>query len=339
MKGFFLTKEQLSELRIAHRSEKNKHAAYKINAVILLGDGWKLKQVREALLLDDETLRGYVAAYQEGGIEELVKTHYKGKEPYLTEVQCELLMDELDNVIHLSTKSIIAYVEKSYKVVFSVTGMRDFLHRLGYEYKKPKLVPGNPDEEAQEVFAQQYEDFMLKKSEDIEVLFADAVHPEHNGMAAYGWIKRGEKRKLKTNSGRQRLNLHGAINAETLQVTLIESKTVNAESTINLLAAIEQAYPLSSAIFVILDNARYHYSKEVKTYLEKTKIKLVFLPSYSPNLNLIERLWKFFKKKVLYNTYYPTLALFRLSCIKFFRNLDDFHEEIAAFINHDFELA
>ncbi|NNM58374.1 MAG: hypothetical protein HKM04_00980 [Legionellales bacterium] len=54
----------------------------------------------------------------------------------------------------------------------------------------------------------------------------DAVHPEHNALAAYGWIKRGEKRELKTNSGRERLNLHGAINAETHQINLIESTRV-----------------------------------------------------------------------------------------------------------------
>jgi transposase len=219
-----------------------------------------------------------------------------------------------------------------------MTGMRDLLHRLGYEYKKPKLVPGNPDEEAQEIFIQQYEDFMLKKADNVEVLFADAVHPEHNGMAAYGWIKRGEKRQLKTNSGRQRLNLHGAINAETMRVTLIESDTVNSISTVNLLTAIEQDYPLAAVIFVILDNASYHYSKEVKAYLNGSRIKLAFLPSYSPNLNLIERLWKFFKKKVLYNKYYPNLGSFRQACIQFFRNIGDFKKEITTLINHDFEL-
>jgi transposase len=339
MKGFYLSAEHLTELRRAHRCEHNKHAAYKINAVILLGSGWKLKQVSEALLLDDETLRNYVATYQEGGVDALLETGYKGKQPYLTEAQDIKLMEELNKSIHLTTKSVIAYATKEFNIVFSMTGMRDLLHRLGYEYKKPKLVPGNPDEEAQEIFVQQYEDFMLNKAADVEVLFADAVHPEHNTMAAYGWIKRGEKRCLKTNSGRQRLNLHGAINAETLDVTIIESKTVNAESTVNLLAAIEQAYPLSSKIFVILDNARYHYSKEVKSYLEKSKIQLVFLPSYSPNLNLIERLWKFFKKEVLYNTYYESLSAFRKACVKFFKKIGTFHDEISSLINHDFELA
>jgi len=55
---------------------------------------------------------------------------------------------------------------------------------------------------------------MLKTPANIEVLFIDAIHPEHNAMTAYGWIKRGQKRKVKTNSGGQRLNLHGVFNAE-----------------------------------------------------------------------------------------------------------------------------
>ena len=203
--------------------------------------------------------------------------------------EIELLKSELESNIHLTTQSVIHYVEKTLNVKYTQSGMRDLLHRIGYEYKKPKLVPGNPDHEAQEIFAMQYQDFMSSKDDDTEVLFADAVHPEHNAMAAYGWIKRGQKRELKTNSGRQRLNLHGAINAETYQVTLIESDTVNADTTIDLLTTIEQAYPLSKMIFVILDNARYHYSKKVKEFLSNSKIKLVFLPSYSPNLNLIEK--------------------------------------------------
>jgi transposase len=217
--------------------------------------------------------------------------------------------------------------------------MRDLLHRIGYEYKKPKLVPGNPDIDAQEAFASQYEEFMRTKKANCEVLFLDAVHPEHNALAAYGWIRRGQKRELKTNSGRDRLNLHGAINAETYQVTIIESETVDSDSTINLLTAIECAYPLSKEIYVILDNAKYHYSKSVQEFIKGTKIKLAFLPSYSPNLNLIERLWKFFKKKVLYNRYHENLAAFRTACIGFFRNIHIYHDEIANLMSGEFELA
>lgn len=290
-------------------------------------------------MLDEETLRNYKKHYLSGGVAELLKSHHKGSQCMLSDAEIKMLKDELQRSIHLTTQSVIHYIKNTFRIAYKPSGMRDLLHRIGYEYKKPKLVPGNPDLDAQELFAEQYIDFMENKPVNTEVLFMDAVHPEHNALAAYGWIKRGEKRELKTNSGRERLNLHGAINAETHQLSLIESPTINAESTIDLLDQIEQAYPLAKAIYVILDNARYHYSKLVKTFLMTSRIKLVFLPSYSPNLNLIERLWKFFKKKVLYNTYYENIRVFRTACINFFSNINKYEDDVARFMSDEFELA
>lgn len=341
MKGFTLTEEELDLLRSAHRDAKrtNANAAYKINAVILLGTGWTLKKAKSALLLDDETLRTYAAKYRSGGVSGLLETNHKGRESLMTSSQEDVLRTELENNIHLTTQSVIEFVDLRFGINYSSSGMRDILHRLGYEYKKPKLVPGNPDIDAQEEFVKHYESFMLDKPADAEVLFVDAVHPEHNTMAAYGWIRRGKKRELKTNSGRQRLNLHGAINAETHEVTVIESPTVDKDSTLQLLEIIKQKYFYASMIYLILDNARYHFSKEVQAWLEGKNIKLVFLPAYSPNLNLIERLWKFFKKKVLYNKYYKNIKVFRKACIAFFSNIDQYSDDIARFMNADFEMA
>lgn len=339
MQGFTLTTKELAALRQAHKAAKrtNANAAYKINAVILLGSGWTLKSVKSALLIDEETLRSYVAKYRAGEIKALLATNHKGRASLLTETQETMVTKELDGNIHLTTQSVIEFIKDKLSIEYSLSGMRDMLHRLGYAYKKPKLVPGNPDIDAQEAFINYYDEFMRKKPSNVEVLFMDAVHPEHNTMAAYGWIKRGKKRKLKTNSGRQRLNLHGVINAETHEVTVIESTSVNKDSTLELLETIEQKYFLASMVYIILDNARYHYSKEVKEFLKGKKIKLVFLPTYSPNLNLIERLWKFFKKKVLYNKYYEDITAFRKACIKFFSNIDQHSDEIAKFMNADFE--
>lgn len=337
VKDFWLSKEQLTELRAAHRLERNKHAAYKINAVILLGSGWKLRQVKEALLLDDETLRSYVEKYHRGGIDELVKTEYPGKPSQLDDSQTRQLCDELDQKIYMTTKAVIEYVKESFGVQYSLSGMRDLLHRVGYEFKKPKLVPGNPDREAQEIFVEQYEKFMETKDPEVEVLFMDAVHPQHNTMAAYGWIRKGECRRLQTNSGRQRLNLHGAINVETMEMTVIESPTVNRDSTLQLLDVVEQKYPGAKEIIVILDNARYHYTTEVREWVKGKRVRLVFLPSYSPELNLIERVWKFFKKKVLYNKYYESLKDFRLAAINFFKNIGQHNDELMSLLDGGFE--
>lgn len=339
MKGFYLQPEELTALHAAHRAERNKHRSYKIHAVILLGTGYTLKKVREILFLDDETLRSYVDNYRSGGIDALLEDNRGGRHCLLSEAQQEQLCQELNETIHLSTDSIIAYVKETFDVEYSRSGMRDVLHRLDYVYKKPKLVPGDPDIEAQEFFVKEYDKFMQDKSVNTEVVFMDAVHPEHNTLAGFGWIKKGTTKTLKTNSGRQRLNLHGAINAQTHEVTLIESDTVDAQSTINLLKALEYRYQQADTIVVILDNAKYHYAKIVKDYIENSKIKFAFLPSYSPNLNFIERLWKFFKGKVLYNQYYKNLDAFRRACIDFFKNIHLYEKEVANFMDAEFHIA
>jgi transposase len=339
MKGFHLKQSELNALHKAHKEEGNKRYAYRIHAVILLGTGYTLRKVKEVLFLDEETLRAYVSNYRIDGIAGLLSDNRSGKASKLSDDQIDTLKLEIDTNLYLDTISVINYIKKSFGINYSRSGIRDLLHRIGYVYKKPKLVPGNPDIDAQEIFAEQYEDFMLSKSDDVEVVFVDAVHPQHNAIAGYGWIKRGETRELKTNSGRQRLNLHGAINAETHEITIIESDTVNSDSTIDLLTALEKKYPAASSIKVILDNARYHYSNLVKEYLSESRIDLVFLPSYSPNLNLIERLWGFFKKEVLYNKYYENIKKFRDACIKFFRNINVHADKISNFMNADFHIA
>lgn len=338
MKDFWLTEKELKALRIAHRAERNRNAAYKINAVILLGTGWKLKQVKDALLIDDETLRSYVDKYKTGGIKKLIETNYQGRNCHLNESQIEQLKVELDSKIYLTTNAVIEFVQSSFDIKYTPSGMRDLLHRLGYEFKKPKLVPGNPDQHAQEEFAKYYEDFMEAKPANVEVLFIDAVHPEHNTMAAYGWIKKGQKRHLLTNSGRQRINLHGAINIETMEMTVIESDTINRDSTVQLLSMLDKKYGHAREVVIILDNARYHYSKEVKDVVEKSsRLKLVYLPAYSPELNLIERVWKYFKKQVLYNKYYEGVGDFRKAAIDFFKNIDRHSDALRNLLGGGFE--
>jgi transposase len=216
--------------------------------------------------------------------------------------------------------------------------MTALLRRLGYVYKKPKLIPSNPDEISQEIFAKQYQEFMSNKSSKEAVFFIDAVHPEHNTMAAYGWMKKGEERKLLTHYGRKRLNLHGAINPETLDAFVIESSTIDSGSTIALFETLEKYYPLALTIYVILDNAGYHKSREVEKYLANSRIKTVFLPPSCPNLNLIERLWKLFKKSVLYNKCFTDFKDFRKNCVNFFKDLTKYEDELHRIMNDEFEI-
>lgn len=162
------------------------------------------------------------------------------------------------------------------------------------------------------------EEFMAIKPDTTDVLFVDTVYPEHNTMAAYGCIKRAQTRSLQKNSERHGLNFHGGINVETIEMTLIEAETANKASPLQLLQLQDTKYSHSENIVVILNIAKYHSSKEVKNVVAaSTRLQLTYLPSYSPELNLTERVWNFFKKKVFYNKYYEDLAEFRKSAIQF----------------------
>ena len=97
-----------------------------------------------------------------------------------------------------------------------------------------------------------------------------------------------------------------------------EDRTLNAESTIKFFKKIENAYPDKSTIHIFCDNAPYYRNKSVREYLKTSKIKLYFLPPYSPNLNPIERLWKWMKERILYNTYYEYFEDFKAAIFGFF---------------------
>ncbi|CAN5356131.1 hypothetical protein BH10PSE19_BH10PSE19_22640 [soil metagenome] len=289
-------------------------------------------------MLDEETLRNYVKRYQSGGINALITDHYLGSFSKLSAIQLQQLEIHLEQNTYLTVEAVIAHVEGMYDVLYSVSGMTDMLHRLKFTYKKSKLVPAKADKEKQELFLRQLEVLQENKSPSDPILYMDGVHPQHNTMLAYGWIKKGQDNIIKSNTGRQRININGALDAETHAVITREDARINAQSTIALLEQLEAAYPLAAIIYVICDNARYYRSKLVGQFLETSKIQLVFLPSYSPNLNLIERLWKFMKKKVLYNKYYEKFDVFKQTTLEFFENMQQYKTELDSLLTNNFQV-
>ncbi len=136
----------------------------------------------------------------------------------------------------------------------------------------------------------------------------DAAHFVLAPFLGYLWTRL--RRFIRAPSGRQRFNVLGALNAVTHQlVTVTNDSYINAQSVCDLLRKIAAAHA-EIPITLILDNARYQKCKIVWALAESLKIELLYLPSYSPNLNLIERLWKFVKKQVLYSKYYAGFTSF-----------------------------
>jgi transposase len=344
-----LSEVEREDLRIQHKQTRDKRICDRIKAVLLHDEGWSLKDIAHVLLISDEAVRQHVCDYQES---KKLKPENGGSVSKLNADQTQALLKHLQEHTYLYTKHIIEYVEVTYFVKYTVPGMTSWLKSHNFSYKKPAVVPGKASPEAQQKWISEYETLKANLSTNEAICFMDGVHPTHNTKITYGWIKKGERKEIRTNTGRQRLNLSGLIDIHTKKVCIQENKTLNSTSTIEFLKKVENAYPTKEKIHIFCDNARYYRNKDVKIYLEQSKIQLHFLPPYSPNLNPIERLWKFVNQQILYNTYYETFSEFKKSILGFFEKLstpcsnvyemlttritDNFRVVVAAFSNSSF---
>ena len=311
----FLSDAERAQLKIQHRHERDGRVRDRIKAVLLFDKGWSIASIAEALLLSDDAIREHIDEYRES---KKLKPENGGSTQKLSIEQSNELVAHLRSHTYLYVKDIIAYVRSAWSVTYSASGMRNWLQRYSFSYKKPALVPGKADGQQQREWIAQYEKLKQDLPADETICFMDGVHPTHNVQPAYGWIQKGIRKEVPTNSGRSRINFSGVLDVISHKVLIQEDKMLNAEATIGFFREIEAAYPRKKKVHIFCDNAGYYRNKAVTEYLQTSKIKLHFLPPYSPNLNPIERLWKWMKERVIYNTYYREFEDFKLAVFGFF---------------------
>lgn len=314
----FLIDEERAQLIAQHKRERDKRICDRIKAVLLHDKGWSTVSIAEALLLSGDAVRDHIIEYR--GSKKL-KPENGGSTEKLLGDQSKKLENHLQCHTYLYVKDIAAYVRSIFSVSYSVPGMRNWLQRNGFSYKKPALVPGKANNEQQRAWLGEYEELKQNLASNETICFMDGVHPTHNVQTAYGWIKKGVRKEIPANSGRSRLNLSGIIDVLNHKVLIQEDKMLNAEATISFFRKVVEAYPEKTGIHIFCDNARYYRNKAVTEYLRGSKIRLHFLPPYSPNLNPIERLWKWMKERVIYNTYYSEFEDFKSAIFGFFSTL------------------
>lgn len=333
----FLTDEQVQILKHAHRTIKDKKLADRIKAILSLNAGYEYSHVAKILLLDEVTLRRYVKQYQDRGINGLLEYRYTGGQTKLTAGEEEELGKHLEEYTYLTAQSVIAYVKCQYQIQYSVEGITQLLHRLGFSYKKPKIVPGKADPAKQAAFLTSYARIKSAAQQEDHIYFGDGVHPCHNTHTGYGWIKKGQEKHLPANSGRKRLNLNGALNLKGKTAVVLPEETINADAMIRLGEALLAQHP-TGKIYLILDNARYNHARKFKAWrLKHGQLKVIFLSAYSPQFNVIERLWRFMYQRILANRYFPTFAEFQSTVMDFFNHLDRYRNQLDTLLTDNFQ--
>lgn len=320
----FLDNNERAHLKLRHKVERDKRVCDRIKAVLLYDKGWSISAIAEALLLSEDAIRDHISQYKAS---KKLKPENGGSVEKLSVKQSEKLIDHLKVNTYLYVKDIIAYVQSKMNIQYTVPGMRNWLQRHGFSYKKPAIVPGKANAQQQQEWIDEYSKLKQGLPEDEAICFMDGVHPTHNVQPAYGWIQTGIRKEIPANSGRSRLNLSGAIDIISHKILVQEDKMLNAGATISFLRRIEEAYPTKKCIHLFCDNAAYYRNKEVTKYLTTSKIQLHFLPPYSPNLNPIERLWKWMKERIIYNEYYQEFDDFKSAIFGFFKVLSNLDAE------------
>jgi transposase len=321
-----------------HRNEPSRHYADKIKSILLLDDGYSYKDIASILLLDDQTVRNYENIFVKGGLSLLTANNYLGNQISLSASALIQVDNEVASNFYDSSEEIVLYIQKHFNKTYSVSGVTKLLKSIEFSYKKTKIVPEKANIEKQKEFIQTYK--KLKKTKDVNdpILFMDASHQQYNSSTSYCWVKTGKDKPVPAKTGRKRININGVLDIENLNVISRLDETINAQSTIELFKTVEQNYSMANTIYVIADNAKYYKAKVLNQYLEHSKIEMIFLPTYSPNLNIIERLWKFFKKKMLSRCEYKTFKDFKKASIYFLDNIHIHKKKLETLCTDNFHL-
>lgn len=314
----FLTPEQVTELRARHRAERDGKVRDRIKAVLWHNEGKTLAEIARLLFLDEGTIAVHLYEFEES---QKLTLESGGSESKLSGPKLRMLVAELSENLYATTNAIIAWVESKWGISYTVAGMNTLLHRLGFSYKQPSPVPAKADPEMQAAFIAKYTRLMARKAPEDLVFFADATHPTMATKIGKGWIRTGENRPIPTTGQRHRVNVLGALNLETMALFTQSHTTVDTSAVVAQVAALRERNRQAGVIHLIMDNASYNKSKPVRKAARKHRVRLHYLPPYSPNLNPIERVWKVMAEDVRNNRFFESFDEFRCDIGYFFTTL------------------
>ena len=272
------------------------------------------------LNISDDTVTNYLKLFLEGGLDALLENKYyqpsSSVEPYFAQIK-----ESLDQEPVATTNEGADRIEKISGVKLSAEQTRRIMQRLGLRYRKTAAVPGKADGQMQFDFLKTELLPRLQEAKEgtRRVFFVDAAHFVLGAFLGMIWCF--TRLFVRTGSGRQRYSVLGAIETRDHDLVTVRTEgSVNAQTVCALINQIQGRYP-GEAITLVMDNARYQRNRSVMDLADQLGVELLFLPPYSPNLNLIERVWKLVKGKCLRNEYFENFSSFRNSIDSFLASL------------------
>ena len=310
-------------------------------AMLMLLKDFEIREIGSIVGKSIKTIENWHNQYIEKGIDSLNSFSYTLKQAFLRSEQIEEVITWVSETNPSKIKEVREYIRERFKVTYSNEAVRKLLKKNGLKVLRPKIIPGNaPSEDEQKKTIENYFDMKASCEPGTVFLFGDGMHLVHQNVPGLCWGDPKNPPVLKTNTGRQRLNILGAYDPDSYSfVHLTGEENCNADRAIEFFEVIINAYLQAPLIVLFLDNASYFKAEIVTKWLEDhPKLKIEFLPPYSPNLNLIERLWRLVKEKLVRNTYYKKYKTFRAKVFQLLNHIDEHVDELRTLMVEKFEI-
>jgi transposase len=337
---------QRKQIERRRQQTRDHRLAMRLSTVLWRDEGQTESAIAHLLGVRERTIRNWLRLYRKNGLDALCTLHYRGDSGELTLSQAEQLKAEIRTGRFRCARQVREWLQATFGIGYSLSGTKRLLQRLGCSFHKTTGFLFKARRAQQEEFVQKYEADRPAAGAATRRYFVDACHPIWGLELVYScWLLRGQRFLVGMGGGRKRLNILGAYSPQDHEYLdlRVPQGTISATQVMELLTRLQQRHPETKKFIVYLDNARYQHARAVREWVEAREAQgiefvLEFLPAYSPNLNLIERLWKFLRKHAL-QQWHVSYEAMQAAVAKVLDNLQAYRDELTTLMAERFHLA
>jgi transposase len=345
MKPIVLTAEQRQAIERRRKETLDRRVYQRLTAVLAVAADKTREEVAELLGISLSQLGEWLRVFRSQGLGALCEIHNKGDPGKLKPNQVAQLQGQVSTGCFRNSDQVRAWIQSAFAVSYSSSGVKDLLRRIGVSYHKVSGFLWKADPDEQQAFVKRVARHRREAKEPgaprTRRSYVDACHPIWGLDLVYCcWLLVGQRLLVGMGSGRKRLNILGAYcpdDHEYLDYRLTRDN-INGEQFVNFLRLLRSAHPEVERFILYVDGARYYGSPVVKAWLRRhPEFLLSGIPAYSPNVNLIERLWKFLRAKALCR-WHKTFADMQAAVSEVLDHLEDYRGELQALMTERFHI-
>jgi transposase len=345
MKPIVLSPPQRRDIERRRKETLDRRVYQRLTAVLTIAEGESREAVAHLLGIGLSQLGEWLRLYRNKGLDGLCALHYKGDPGKLTAAQVSQLKEKVSTGCFRNSDQIRQWLFDTFGVSYTPSGVKDLLRRIGVSYHKVTGFLWKADPDEQQAFvkrvARHQREAKRPDAPRTRRYYVDACHPVWGLDLVYCcWLLLGQRFLVGMGSGRKRLNILGAYcpdDHEYIDYRLTRDN-INGEQFVNFLRLLLSTHPQTERFVLYVDGARYFKSPVVKEWLRRhPQFHLSRIPAYSPNVNLIERMWKFMRAKALCR-WHKTLEDMQAAVCQVLDHLEDYGGELRTLMTETFHI-